>query len=191
MEPKLTRMKKVSFPRLLRMEVSSSILKFNKIKEVWNIIDEPWTKRLEGYFNLTFSNGKPKTEDGKIFGSETGDYNGCTQACRAGFEWLAIKIAFKPFVDRLLCFSIDKSNPAKDPKDADTDINTAAPATAASSSFQDSDGTFTVFSFIDLKSGKTLEITKTYDDKGKETWDNGQIDITKASGKCNLSLVVP
>ncbi|CAF2111255.1 unnamed protein product [Brassica oleracea var. botrytis] len=41
------------------------------------------------------------------------------------------------------------------------------------------------------KSGKTLEITKTYDDKGKETWDNGQIDITKASGKCNLSLVVP
>ena len=34
---------------------------------------------------------------------------------------------------------------------------------------KDSDGTFTVFSFIDLKSGKTLEITKTYDDKGKET----------------------
>ncbi|KAF3570352.1 hypothetical protein F2Q69_00061532 [Brassica cretica] len=51
---------------------------------------------------------------------------------------------------------------AKYPKDAETDINTAAPATAASSSFQ-----------------------------GKEAWDNEQIDITKASGKCNLSLVVP
>ena len=33
MELKLTRMKNVSFPRLLRMEVSSSILNFNKIKE--------------------------------------------------------------------------------------------------------------------------------------------------------------
>lgn len=46
------------------------------------------------------------------------------------------------------------------------------------------------FPFIDLKFGNTREISKTYDYKGKETWDNEQIDIMKVSGKCNLSLVV-
>ncbi|CAG7865313.1 unnamed protein product [Brassica rapa] len=44
---------------------------------------------------------------------------------------------------------------------------------------------------LSSNSGKTWEITKTYDDKGKETWDNEQIVMMKESGKCNLSLVVP
>ncbi|CAH8388228.1 unnamed protein product [Eruca vesicaria subsp. sativa] len=46
------------------------------------------------------------------------------------FGWLAIEIAFKPFLEKLRS-SIDKSDPAKDPDDTDADASFAA-ATAAS-----------------------------------------------------------
>ncbi|CAN7013021.1 unnamed protein product [Brassica rapa subsp. trilocularis] len=46
------------------------------------------------------------------------------------FGWLAIEIAFKPFLDKLRS-SIDKSNPAKDPDDSDKDAAFAAAAAAS------------------------------------------------------------
>lgn len=49
------------------------------------------------------------------------------------FGWLAIEIAFKPFLEKFRS-SIDKSDPTKDPDDADADASADAIATAAKSS---------------------------------------------------------
>lgn len=46
------------------------------------------------------------------------------------FGWLAIEIAFKPFLDKLRS-SIDKSDPAKDSDDSDKDAAFAAAAAAS------------------------------------------------------------
>ncbi|XP_018463560.1 outer envelope membrane protein 7 [Raphanus sativus] len=46
------------------------------------------------------------------------------------FGWLAIEIAFKPFLDKLRS-SIDKSDPAKDPDDTDKDASFAAAAASS------------------------------------------------------------
>ncbi|CAN8278940.1 unnamed protein product [Cochlearia groenlandica] len=46
------------------------------------------------------------------------------------FGWLAIEIAFKPFLDKLRS-SIDKSDPTKDPDDADADATVSAAASSS------------------------------------------------------------
>uniref|UniRef100_A0A1J3FH92 Outer envelope membrane protein 7 n=1 Tax=Noccaea caerulescens TaxID=107243 RepID=A0A1J3FH92_NOCCA len=48
------------------------------------------------------------------------------------FGWLAIEIAFKPFLEKFRS-SIDKSDPTKDPDDADADAAAAIAAAAKSS----------------------------------------------------------
>ncbi|VVB02256.1 unnamed protein product [Arabis nemorensis] len=61
-------------------------------------------------------------------GKASGTKQATVVVAALAFGWLAIEIAFKPFLDKLRS-SIDKSDPAKDPDDAD-----AAAAAAETSS---------------------------------------------------------
>ncbi|ESQ45260.1 hypothetical protein EUTSA_v10010886mg [Eutrema salsugineum] len=63
-------------------------------------------------------------------GKASGAKQAAVVVAALAFGWLAIEIAFKPFLDKFRS-SIDNSDPSKDPDDADTDAAADAAAAAA------------------------------------------------------------